>query len=97
MKVYRREQSRRSSEPRHATLTACRTSLDHRDAGHAADDAAARVLNRHRLSPNARRRSVILGARHRAMRERNVVQHLDAPHAAGRSARQMRSESARRS
>ncbi len=45
MKVYRRE---------HATLTSCRKSLGHRDAGRAADDAAADDHNR-RANPSVLR------------------------------------------
>jgi hypothetical protein len=47
MKVYRRE---------HATLTACRKSLGHRDAGRAADDAGADDRNS-RANPSALQRS----------------------------------------
>ena len=38
-------------------LVACRTSLDHRDAVRAADDAAADVRSSHPHSQSARRRS----------------------------------------
>jgi len=56
MKVYRRERSRRSTKPRHANMTACRTKGDHRDVDRAADGAAEDVLS-NRRSPSARRRS----------------------------------------
>jgi len=97
MKVYRRDRSRRSRESRHATLTACRTSLDHRDADRAADDAVVRVLNRLRLRPSARQRYATRVAHPRAMREWTGVRRRGARLAVGRCAHLMRSAPVHRS